>query len=98
MNLAIYTIPWILTIFQIPENISFEAAATVTSVLVTSFLALYNQQSEQESLRLKPFWKDGGSTAYAGKPIFILGGATSLGQSGEALAYLSSHLASLIMF
>ncbi|EIW57188.1 GroES-like protein [Trametes versicolor FP-101664 SS1] len=74
---------------KIPENIGFESAATVTSALVTSFLALYNQQSEQESLRLKPFWKDGGSTAYAGKPIFILGGATSLGQSAIQLAKLS---------
>lgn len=98
MSLTISATPWILTAFQIPENISFESAATVTSALVTSFLALYNQQSEQESLRLKPFWKDGGSNAYAGKPIFILGGATSLGQSGEALECFPSHLTSLTLF
>ncbi|OJT14986.1 Protein TOXD [Trametes pubescens] len=74
---------------KIPENISFESAATVTSALITSFLALYNQESEQESLGYKPFWGEGGSPAYAGKPIFIIGGATSLGQYAIQLAKLS---------
>ncbi len=74
--------PWVIITLQIPENISFESAATVTSALITSFLALYNQESEQESLGLRPFWGEGGSPAYAGKPIFIIGGATSLGQYG----------------
>lgn len=68
---------------------NFDAAATVPSGIVSVVLAFYNQGNEQESLGLKPFWREGGSTAYAGKPIFILGGATSVGQYGTSL---SPHL------
>ncbi|KAL1943250.1 hypothetical protein VTO73DRAFT_4325 [Trametes versicolor] len=75
---------------KIPDSISFDAAATVPSGLGSVVLALYNQESEQESLGLKPFWSgEGGKTAYAGKPIFILGGATCLGQYAIQHAKLS---------
>ncbi|KAI0635557.1 GroES-like protein [Trametes polyzona] len=66
----------------IPENLSSEQAATVPATLGSVILALFNAEGskQQESLGLKPFWEDGGKTAYLGKPVFIVGGASSLGQ------------------
>ncbi|KAI0371509.1 GroES-like protein [Pilatotrama ljubarskyi] len=65
----------------IPENISFDQAASVPLGLATVVLALYNQlPNHPRTLGLKPFWEQGGTTEFAGKPIFITGGASSVGQ------------------
>ncbi len=48
-------------------------------------MSLYNQTPAGPtnlSLRLKPIWEPEGATAYAGTPIFIVAGASSVGQYG----------------
>ncbi|KAH9885811.1 GroES-like protein [Cubamyces lactineus] len=77
----------------IPDNITFEQAATLPLALATDVLALYNQSAAAEniSLRLKPVWEPEGATAYAGTPAFIVGGASSLGQCAIQLAKLAGH-------
>ncbi|KAI0765636.1 GroES-like protein [Trametes elegans] len=77
----------------IPENITFEQAATIPLALTTTVLLLYNQSSAPQnlSLRLKPVWEPEGTTAYAGTPALILGGSTSLGQFAIQLATLAGH-------
>ncbi len=67
-------------ILQLPESVSFDAAATLPATFGTAALIFFNPYAETECLGLKPFWEEGGKGAYAGKPIFIVGGATSLGQ------------------
>ena len=53
--------------------------------LTTDVLVLHNQSPAPEnlSLRLTPVWEPEGTTAYAGTPAFIVGGASSLGQYGK---------------
>ncbi|OSD03831.1 GroES-like protein [Trametes coccinea BRFM310] len=74
---------------KIPNNVSFEAAATVPSGLASTALALYSRVEGAPSAKLIAPWEEGGRGYYAGKPIFILGGATSLGQYAIQLARLS---------
>ncbi|KAI0635560.1 GroES-like protein [Trametes polyzona] len=73
---------------KLPASVSFEEAATLSGTLPTAVLGLYNANNKEHSLGLKPFWEEG-STAYAGKPIFILGGAGSVGQYVIQLAKAS---------
>ncbi|KAI0765652.1 GroES-like protein [Trametes elegans] len=77
----------------IPENITFEQAATIPLTLITTALLLYNQSPDPQnlSLRLKPVWEPEGATAYAGTPALILGGSSSLGQFAIQLAKLAGH-------
>ena len=72
---------------QIPDNLTFDQAASVPLGLATVVLALYNHDPKSNStLRLTPPWAPGGTTEYAGKPILILGGASSVGQYGMPAA------------
>ncbi|KAI0366161.1 GroES-like protein [Pilatotrama ljubarskyi] len=77
----------------IPDNVTFEQAATIPLALTTDVLLLYNQSPAPENLtlRLKPFWEPEGANAYAGSPAFIVGGAASLGQYAIQLAKLAGH-------
>ncbi|KAI0351252.1 GroES-like protein [Trametes cingulata] len=72
-----------------PSHLSLEEAATIPSGLATAAFALYNQASSGSSAGLTPPWEEGGRGKYAGKPIFILGGATSVGQYAIQLARMS---------
>ncbi|OSC97724.1 GroES-like protein [Trametes coccinea BRFM310] len=51
----------------IPDNISFESAASIPLALVTDVMLLYNQSPAPEnlSLRLKPVWESSGKTPRA---------------------------------
>ncbi|KAJ8496852.1 hypothetical protein ONZ51_g870 [Trametes cubensis] len=77
----------------IPDNITFEQAATLPLAITTDVLVLYNQSAAAENigLRLTPVWEPEGATAYAGTPAFIIGGASSLGQYAIQLAKLAGH-------
>jgi len=72
---------------KIPENISFDQAASVQVGIVPFTIALYAQQPE--GLAYLAPWEEGGRGKYAGQPIVIMGGASSLGQYAIQLARLS---------
>ncbi|KAI9061877.1 GroES-like protein [Trametes sanguinea] len=69
---------------KIPPNLSFEEAATVPSGVASSALPLYSRDEGAQSAKLIAPYEEGGRGRYAGQPIFILGGATSLGQYGAS--------------
>ncbi|KAI0366159.1 GroES-like protein [Pilatotrama ljubarskyi] len=84
----------------IPENIAFDEAASVPLGLMTAVLALYNQvlidpstrrikPAYPNTLKLKPFWEESGTTEFSGKPAFVLGGASSVGQYAIQIAKLA---------
>ncbi|KAL7278951.1 hypothetical protein ACG7TL_006783 [Trametes sanguinea] len=77
----------------IPDNISFESAASIPLALTTDVMLLYNQSPAPENLglRLKPVWEPEGTTEYAGTPAFIVAGSTSLGQYAIQLAKMAGH-------
>ncbi|KAI8972240.1 GroES-like protein [Trametes punicea] len=75
---------------RIPSDISFDQAASVPLGLATVILALYNQYPDYpRSLRFKPVWEERGTTEFSGKPAFILGGASSVGQYAIQVAKLA---------
>ncbi|KAI0715804.1 GroES-like protein [Cerioporus squamosus] len=69
---------------KIPENISFDQAASVPLGLATVLILNFNHnpKSKSETANFTAPWEEGGTTKYAGKPAFILGGASSVGQYG----------------
>ncbi|KAI0661825.1 GroES-like protein [Cubamyces menziesii] len=88
----------------IPDNVSFDQAASVPLALATVVLALYNQHPDYpktlpnylthwgrmfSTLRLKPVWEESGTSEFAGKPVFIIGGASSVGQYAIQIAKLA---------
>ncbi|KAI0715786.1 GroES-like protein [Cerioporus squamosus] len=86
---------------KIPDNISFDEAASVPLGLGTVVLALYNHAQKEDqalrftprndrSARLTPPWAEGGTTKYAGKAAFIIGGASSVGQYAIQVAKLAN--------
>lgn len=70
---------------QIPENISFDQAASIPLGFATVFTVLWNTNGFPAP------WEEGGETRFAGKPIFIIGGASSVGQYGTSTAFLHTH-------
>lgn len=72
---------------KIPEGISFDQAASVPLGLATVVLALWDHNPRTEkSIRLTPPWEENGLAQYAGKPAFIIGGASSVGQYAIQMA------------
>ena len=69
---------------QIPDNISFDQAATLPLTLATTVVGLWAHHSEaSESLNFPAPWEEGGTTKFAGQPALIIGGSTSVGQYGQ---------------
>ncbi|KAH9894862.1 GroES-like protein [Cubamyces lactineus] len=64
----------------IPDNISFDQAASIPLALSTVATGLYGHHPMCRSLDFPAPWEDDGTTRFAGKPVFILGGASSVGQ------------------
>ncbi|OCH83896.1 GroES-like protein [Obba rivulosa] len=73
---------------KIPSNITLDEAATIPLGLATGALGLFDQYADG-SAKLFPPWEDGGRGKYAGKPILIFGGASSVGQYTIQLAKLA---------
>ncbi|KAI0776644.1 GroES-like protein [Trametes elegans] len=84
-----YVVAPLEVIAKFPANISVEEASTISSGLATAAFPLYNEAEGAPSIKLSPPWEERGLGKYAGKPIFILGGATSIGQYLIQLARLS---------
>ncbi|KZT00945.1 GroES-like protein [Laetiporus sulphureus 93-53] len=78
---------------KIPEKLSFDAAASIPTGLVTAALGLYTSVIpagvDYGSAGLHPPWEEGGRGKYAGTPIIVLGASGSVGQFALQLARLS---------
>ncbi|KAI0760963.1 GroES-like protein [Trametes elegans] len=76
---------------KIPDNISFEQAASLPLGVATFVTGAYNHHPDwPHTIGIAAPWEEGGLTKHAGKPIFILGGASSVGQYAIQLAKLSN--------
>ncbi|KAI0749288.1 GroES-like protein [Daedaleopsis nitida] len=73
---------------KIPENISFDQAASIPAALATVFIAIWNHHPQARSVSFPAPWEEGGQTRFAGKPAFIVGGSSSIGQYAIQLARL----------
>lgn len=76
-----------------PDTLSFDEAATIPLGLATVAAGLFHGAEMSNSVGLYPPWEDGGRGKYAGEPILILGGATSVGQYGAWTTYAVSATA-----
>ncbi|TFK52218.1 GroES-like protein [Heliocybe sulcata] len=75
---------------KVPSNLSLDEAATLAAGIATAALALYDTPNTTApgGAGFTPPW-DGGRGKYAGKPILVLGGASSVGQYVIQFAKLS---------
>ncbi|PCH39330.1 GroES-like protein [Wolfiporia cocos MD-104 SS10] len=64
---------------KIASSLSFDQASTIPLGLATAALGLFNR-GKANSAGLYPPWEENGSGRYAGQPIVIFGGASSVGQ------------------
>ncbi|KZT72281.1 GroES-like protein [Daedalea quercina L-15889] len=74
---------------KIPDNLSFEEAATIPVGLATAAVGLFYHGAESGSAGLYPPWETDGRGKYTGEAIFIVGGASSVGQYVIQLAKLA---------
>ncbi|TFK82420.1 GroES-like protein [Polyporus arcularius HHB13444] len=76
---------------KIPENISFDQAASVPLGLATVLVPNFNHNPQGNTASFTAPWEEGGKGKYAGKPAFILGGASSVGQYAIQVAKFSGY-------
>ncbi|KAH7903313.1 hypothetical protein BJ138DRAFT_1168313 [Hygrophoropsis aurantiaca] len=81
-----YVIATAALVSKIPPNITFEQAGAVSLCLATATIPLYSKQPI--GLGFQAPW-DGGRGTYEGQPIFVIGGASSVGQYVIQFARLS---------
>ncbi|KAF7789620.1 hypothetical protein EIP86_000566 [Pleurotus ostreatoroseus] len=74
---------------KVPSNFTIDQAAAVPLAFNTAAVGLYCQPGDRGGAALAPFWQDGGRGKYAGQPILILGGSTSICQPTIQFARLS---------
>ncbi|EPQ55103.1 GroES-like protein [Gloeophyllum trabeum ATCC 11539] len=76
---------------KLPPQISFDEGASIPSAALAAGFGLYLDVNESGpgGAGLTPPWEAGGPGKYSGKPILILGGASSLGQLAIQFAKLS---------
>ena len=72
---------------QIPSNISYDEASTLPAALTAPYIGLYNQSPH--GIGLVPPVTPEGMGKYAGNPIVILGGSSSVGQNGKLQYHFS---------
>nr|BAK40869.1 medium-chain dehydrogenase/reductase like protein [Phanerochaete sordida] len=72
---------------KIPPNLSFEEASTIPLTLATAALALYSPKPQ--GIALAAPWEAGNRGKYAGEPIVVIGGSSSVGQQVIQFARLS---------
>ncbi|EPT00341.1 hypothetical protein FOMPIDRAFT_1023738 [Fomitopsis schrenkii] len=75
-----YTLGYADVTGKIPDSLSFDEAATIPLGLATAATGLFNESAKTNSVGLYPPWEDGGRGKYAGQPILVIGGASSVGQ------------------
>ncbi|KAF6763269.1 chaperonin 10-like protein [Ephemerocybe angulata] len=82
-----YTTADILTLAKIPSKVSYEEAASVPKGFTTAYVGLYN--AYPRGLGFEPPVTEAGKGKYAGVPLVIIGGSSSVGQFVIQLAKLS---------
>ncbi len=75
---------------QIPDNVSFDQAASVPLGLATVATGLWSHHPDARSANWPAPWEQEGTTKFAGKPALILGGSSSVGQYGTSSRRCSS--------
>ncbi|KAH9963102.1 GroES-like protein [Lactifluus volemus] len=78
-----------LLVAKIPDHLTFDQASTLPLGLATAAIGLYQKRIERGGLGLVAPWAESGRGRYVGQPIFITGGASSVGQYALQLARLS---------
>lgn len=69
---------------QIPSNISFEEASTVSICLSTAAIGMYGElKKEHGGAGLTPPWEEGGRGKYQNEPLVVTGGSTCVGMLGK---------------
>lgn len=84
---------------QIPTNVTTDQAGSLPLGLNTAVFGLYDYEDGGiGNCGLAPPWEEGGRDKYAGQPILILGGASSVGQHGEHPAMTAACIIGVILF
>ena len=73
---------------QIPDNLSYEQAATLPLGLGTAAIGMYGRTN---GIGLMPPWKHGGVGKYRNMPILIFGGVGSVGNYGRRRLHQALH-------
>lgn len=92
MEQITYTLP------QTPANLTTDQAATLPLGINTAAFGLYDHPDGGiGNCGLAPPWEAGGQDKYAGQPILIFGGASTVGQYGEHPATVTAHISMVII-
>ncbi|THH28937.1 hypothetical protein EUX98_g5253 [Antrodiella citrinella] len=74
---------------KLPPNLTFDQGATISTAAATAAISFYGPKVDLGGLALTPPWTNGGRGKYAGTPLLIIGGASSVGQAVIQFAQLS---------
>lgn len=80
---------------KIPDNVSFDEAASIPLTMVTAAIGFY-QKAAMGAALVAP-WEEGGRGHYKGTPILITGGASSVGCYGTSFPSYKLALNHLVM-
>ncbi|KAI0029610.1 chaperonin 10-like protein [Vararia minispora EC-137] len=88
-----YSLSFAARIAKIPKNLTFDEATTIPLCFAVAAIGLYDAHAEPGAMSggmaLTAPWEEGGRGKYAGQPILVTGGASSVGQFVIQLAKLS---------
>ncbi|KAI0737454.1 GroES-like protein [Daedaleopsis nitida] len=73
---------------KIPDNISFDEAASIPLALATAITGLWSHHPEAQSVNFPAPWEEGGTTKFSGQPALVVGGSSSIGQYAIQMAKL----------